>query len=84
MDFFLVALIPLVALILLAAAALSGGHVILGGVAIAAVVILVTLISLVASALSTILLASLYLYAAEGTVPSSFDAQLLEEAFQAK
>jgi len=81
---FLVALIPLAALIALAVFALSGGHVILGGVAIAASVILVTLISLVSSALSTILLASLYLYAAEGTVPSSFDAQLLEGAFKAK
>ena len=46
-------------------------------------VILVTLISLVSSALSTIL-GLLYLYAAEGTVPGQFDADLLEGAFQAK
>ena len=81
---FLVALIPLVILIALAAFALGNGQVILGGIAIAATVIVVTLISLVSSALSTILLASLYLYAAEGAVPSSFDAQLLEGAFKAK
>jgi hypothetical protein len=80
----LVALIPLLALIALAGIALSAGHVILAGVAIAALVILVTLICLVSSALSTIVLASLYLYAAEGTVPGSFDAQLLEGAFAAK
>jgi hypothetical protein len=46
--------------------------------------IVVTLISLVSSTLSTILLASLYLYAAEGTVPGQFDAELLEGAFRAK
>jgi hypothetical protein len=80
----LVALIPLAALVCLAAVALGNGQVILGGVAIAAIVILVTSISLVSSALSTILLASLYLYAAEGTVPGQFDADLLEGAFQTK
>jgi hypothetical protein len=81
---FLVALLPLAALIFLASFALANGHVILGGVAIAAVVVVVTLMSLVSSALSTILLAALYLYAAEGNVPNQFDAGLLEGAFRAK
>jgi hypothetical protein len=81
---FLLALLPLAALVALAGFGLANGHVILAGVAIAAAVVVVTLISLVSSALSTILLASLYLYAAEGTVPGQFDADLLEGAFQAK
>ncbi len=81
---FLLAFIPLAGFVGLAFFALGHGHVILGGVAIAAAVIIVTLISLVSSALSTILLASLYLYAAEGTVPGQFDADLLEGAFRAK
>ena len=68
---FLVALLPMIALVALAVSSFSAGHVILGGIAVAGVVILFTLISLVSSALSTILLASLYLYASEGTVPSS-------------
>ena len=45
---------------------------------------LVILISLVSSTLSTILLAAVYVYAAEGKVPGAFDAGLLEGAFQAK
>ena len=84
MVVFLVALIPLAIFVILAVVALGNGHAILAGTAIAGVVIIFTLISLVSSALSTILLASLYLYAAEGTVPSCFDAELMEQAFKAK
>jgi hypothetical protein len=79
---FLVAMIPLVILIVLAGYAFTAGQIILGGIAVAAIVILIMLISLVSSALSTILLASLYLYAAEGSVPEMFDPQLLESAFK--
>jgi hypothetical protein len=81
---FLVALLPLLLFVALAGAALAHGHAILAGFAIAAVVIIAILLSLVSSALSTILLAAIYLYAAEGTVPGQFDADLLEGAFQAK
>jgi hypothetical protein len=79
---FLVALIPLFLLGALAVYAFGNGLAVLGCVAVAAIVILFILISLVSSALSTILLASLYLYAAEGTVPNNFDSQLLEGAFK--
>jgi hypothetical protein len=34
--------------------------------------------------LSTILLAALYIYAAEGKVPEVFDAEMLEGAFKVK
>jgi hypothetical protein len=81
---FLLALIPLFALGALAVYAFGHGLAILGGAAIAGIVILVTLMSLVSSTLSTILLASLYLYASEGTVPGCFDAELMEGAFKAK
>jgi hypothetical protein len=81
---FLIALLPLLALGFLAFSAFSAGHVILGGIAVACIVIVFTLTSLVSSALSTIVLASLYLYASEGAIPGEFDAQLLEGAFQAR
>jgi hypothetical protein len=81
---FYIALIPILLLIALAVYAFANGLIVLAGLAIATIVIVVTLISLVSSALSTILLASLYLYAAEGTVPESFDPQLFEGAFKKK
>ncbi|MCC6124122.1 MAG: hypothetical protein IT426_04120 [Pirellulales bacterium] len=81
---FLVALIPLLVFGALAVYAFANGIIALGALAVAVIVIVVMLISLVSSALSAILLASLYLYAAEGTVPQSFDRQLLEGAFKAK
>jgi hypothetical protein len=84
MVIFLIALIPLILLGILAAYAFGNGFIILGALAAAALVIVVTLLSLVSSTLSTILLASLYLYASEGAVPDCFDAQLMEGAFKAK
>jgi hypothetical protein len=81
---FLVALIPLILLGMLAVYAFGNGMIIVGGVAVCGIIVLITLISLVSSAMSTILLASLYLYASEGTVPSCFDAKLMEGAFKTK
>jgi hypothetical protein len=81
---FLVALIPLVVLGILAVYAFGNGLMVAGGLAVAAIVIVITLMSLISSTLSIILLGALYLYASEGTVPSDFDAQLLEGAFKAK
>jgi hypothetical protein len=81
---FLVAFLPLALFIGLGVAALGAGQAILGGLALAAAVVVVILISLVSSALSTILLAAVYLYAAEGKVPGPFEPGLLQEAFQAK
>jgi len=81
---FLVAFLPLVAFVGLGIVAIGAGQVILGGMAMAGGVAVLILISLVSSALSTILLAAIYLYAAEGTVPAAFDAELLEGAFHAK
>jgi hypothetical protein len=63
---------------------LSGGHVILGGLALAAAVVILILISLISSTLSAILLAAVYVYAAEGKVPGPFDANLIQGAFRKK
>jgi hypothetical protein len=81
---FLVALIPLVLMGLLAAFAFGNGQVVLGGLAVAVTIGIFILISLVSSALTTILLAAMYVYAAEGKVPEAFDAELLEGAFEKK
>ena len=82
----IISLIMLVALlpIFLGAAAIASGMVPLGIAGIALGVILVLLLSLISSALHAIVIAALYLYAAEGSVPKHFDNQLLTEAFVAK
>ncbi len=56
-------------------------HAILGGVLIAVGVGWLLLVTLMSSALDSILLAALYLYAADGTVPQHFDNRLLQDAF---
>lgn len=42
------------------------------------------IVSLISSALNAIVLAALYLYAADGAVPSGFDRRVLESAFAAR
>jgi hypothetical protein len=81
---FLVALIPLALVVALGVYFLSVGLVILGVFALAVAVAIFVLISLVSSTLSTILLAAVYVYATEGTVPGQFDANLIQGAFQKK
>jgi len=48
---------------------------------IAVTVVSLILISLISSALNAILLAAVYIYASEGTVPRQFDGELLSHAF---
>lgn len=57
---------------------------IVGGVAIGAGVIWLLVVSLVSSALSAIVLAALYMYAATDRVPEAFDESLLTSAFGKK
>ena len=61
--------------------AIGSGHAVLGGALIACGVLGFILISLISTALDSILLAALYLYAADGTVPRHFDDRLLRNAF---
>ena len=62
----------------------ASGSVWLGGVLIAAGLAGMMVVALVSSTLDSILLAALYLYAAEGTAPAYFDEALLERAFAGK
>ncbi|HLA83908.1 MAG TPA: DUF6159 family protein [Thermoguttaceae bacterium] len=73
----LVGIVPIV----LGAMACGAGLVPLGVAAILLGVIILMLVSLVSSALSAIVIAALYLYAAEGSVPRHFDNRLLSDAF---
>ncbi len=52
-----------------------------GGFLIAVGVLWVLLVSLVSSALGSILLAALYIYAAEGKMPEQYDTSLIQHAF---
>ena len=61
---------------------ISAGHTIPGIALIVGGVIGVLLVSLISTTLNTIILAALYLYAADGTVPAHFDDGLLRNAFQ--
>jgi hypothetical protein len=81
---FLLAMVPLAIMLVLGLYCLSAGHLILGGLALAAAVVIFILISLISSTLSTILLAAIYVYAAEGTVPGPFEPKLIQGAFQKK
>ena len=54
----------------------------LGGVALT--LVLLILVSLVGSALNSIVLSALYLYATEGEVPQAFEGARLQEAFVAR
>ncbi len=62
----------------------SAANVVLGGVAVGAGVLWLLVVSLVSSALSAIVLAALYMYAATDRVPEAFDQSLLTGAFARK
>ncbi|MGI9517588.1 MAG: DUF6159 family protein [Pirellulaceae bacterium] len=63
---------------------LSTGAAALGGILIAVGVIWILIVSLVASALNSIVLAGLYIYAAEGQIPNEFDSSMIQGAFAHK
>jgi hypothetical protein len=62
----------------------STGQVALGAVIVGVGILAMLVISLVSSALSSIVLAALYLYGATNRVPSAFDDNLLRDAFVTK
>lgn len=64
-----------------AGVAFSGEHYVVAGLLLACGLMGFVVASLISSALNTILLAALYLYAAEGKAPAQFDGTLLESAF---
>jgi hypothetical protein len=62
----------------------AAGQPILAGIGVALGVIWIMGVSLVSSAVQSILLTALYLYASEGKAPPQFDANLLQNAFAKK
>ncbi len=60
---------------------LSSGSAILGGVLIGVGALLAIAGVLITSTLDSILLAALYIYAEEGTVPNAYDATKFSKAF---
>jgi len=79
------AMLPGIAVIALgSAASAASGSVVLAGVGIVLGIVWIVGVSLVASAVQSILLAALYLYASEGTAPPQFDESLLRGAFGSK
>ena len=77
------AFLPALGFFLLSGMLFGSEHAVLGGVLVAVGVSWLLLVTLMSSALDSILLAALYLYAADGTVPQHFDNRLLQDAFQA-
>src|SRR5690606_11749341 len=73
----LLALAPLI----LGIMALSNGMTAVGVAGIVCGILGMITVSLVSSALNSILLGALYLYAADGEVPQQFDASVLRDAF---
>lgn len=65
-------------------AALSGQMVVLGIILIVLGAIIVLAVSLISSAMGSIMLAALYIYAEEGTVPGGFDENLIQAAFASR
>ncbi|MEX2093265.1 MAG: DUF6159 family protein [Pirellulales bacterium] len=79
------AMLPCMALVMLGIVmGGASGNVVLAGVGIALGAVWIMVVSLVSSAVQSILLTALYLYASEGTAPPQFDAALLKSAFGSK
>ncbi len=76
--------LPAIALAIAGVVVLITGKTTLGIALLVTGLLSILLISLASSALNTILIAALYLYAAEDQVPQQFDRQALENAFSHK
>ena len=76
----LVAMIPLA----LGVFAMANGMTALGVAGIASGILAIITVSLISSALGSILLGALYLYAADGEIPLQFDDSVMRDAFVSK
>ncbi len=76
----LVAIVPIIG----GAIVIGSGMVVPGIILIVLGVVGLMIVSLVSSAMNTIIIGALYLYAAEGTVPQQFDDDLFKRAFAHK
>jgi hypothetical protein len=68
-------------LLLSGGAAVMSTAVVAGGLLVAAGIVWILVVSLISSAVSSILLAALYIFAAEGEMPGQFDSGMLQSAF---
>jgi hypothetical protein len=78
---FLVALLPLMAAFGLGVFLMGAGFVVLGSLAFAVGVAMVVLVGLISATLDAIILAAVYIYAAEGVVPEAFGKDTLAGMF---
>ncbi len=76
----LIGILPLIGGIAL----LNGESTILGGILIGIGILILIAVSLISSALNSIILAALYIYAAEDQMPEGFDSNLVRGAFATK
>ncbi|MCH9656908.1 MAG: hypothetical protein K0U86_01345 [Planctomycetes bacterium] len=77
-------MIPVFLMIVAGGFIIASGNVILGGALIAVGLISILFVSLISTAIHSILIATIYLYAAEDEVPEQFDRSLIEHAFVTK
>lgn len=70
--------------IILGVVALATANIALGIAGIAIGIVLLLIVSLISTALHSILIGALYLYASEGTVPQQFDEDVFRHAFAPK
>lgn len=80
---FLVSLLGLVPLVA-GGVLIATEHVVLGIVLVLVGIVTLLVVSLVSSALHSIIVGALYIYAAEGSVPQQFDNRLFRQAFAHK
>lgn len=77
-------MIPLILLIVAGGFLIASGSIVMGGALIAIGFMLILLVSLVSSAIHSILIAVLYMFAAEEEIPQQFDRSLIAHAFAHK
>ncbi|QDT41786.1 hypothetical protein Pan241w_18500 [Gimesia alba] len=77
-------MIPIFGLIVGGFIMIGSVNAVIGGIMIATGIVCILLVSLVSSAIHSILIAAIYLFAAEGEVPDQFDQSLIEHAFTHK
>jgi len=80
----LLIMIPVFLMIVAGGMTIASGNMVIGGALIAVGLISILIISLVSTAVHSILIATIYLYAAEDKVPEQFDPSLIEHAFVTK
>jgi hypothetical protein len=73
--------LPAAAVVILGFVAIGTGNTVLGSAIIGLGFVMMLLVSLISTTLDSILLAALYLYAAEGAVPRPFETALFRHAF---